>query len=279
MVANPTETPNSYPRHTDSTGAPTNDSRFLDNVAPIQYIATSGAVNDSGLFEMNLRDERYLPFERAGAISTWQLEFPSVYPQFDPASITDLIIHFGYTSRDGGSALQSVASQSVQNKLKSAMTAPGLVLMRGFSARRDFPTQWYKFLNPVNPADTQQLALNITQRFPFFTNGLTIKITRVALVADVPATVTTAGPDSPFANLYLSGVKLSNALLQFGTNPDFTSPYPGADIIQYSTVSCKDVVGTWTVTNGSGAGGATVITPSEINDLWVIFYYSLVTNS
>jgi hypothetical protein len=269
-----------YPRNTDSTGAPTNDSRFMDNVAPIQYIATSGAVNDSGLFEMNLRDERYLPFERAGAISTWQLEFPSVYPQFDPASITDLIIHFGYTSRDGGAALQSVATQSVQNKLKSAMTAPGLVLMRGFSARRDFPTQWYKFLNPANPADTQQLVLDITQRFPFFTNGLTIKITRVALVADMPATVSTAGPDSPLANLYLSGVKLSNALLQFGTDPDFSSSYPGADNIQYSMVSCKDGVGTWTITNGTGGGGSTTaLTNAEINDLSVIFYYSLVNNS
>ena len=281
-IDNTAGTVSNYPRNTDSSGAPTNDSRFLDNVAPIQYIATSGAVNDSGLFELNLRDERYLPFERAGAISTWQLEFTSVYPLFDPASITDLIIHFGYTSRDGGSALQSVASQSVQNKLKSAMTAPGLVLMRGFSARRDFPTQWYKFLNPVNPADTQQLALNITQRFPFFTNGLYwIKITLVALVADVPATVTTMGPDSPFANLYLSGVKLSNALLQFGTNPDFTSPYPGADIIQYSTVSCKDVVGTWTVTNGSWGWRRhrRHHSPSRDHQTCKIFYYSLVTNS
>jgi hypothetical protein len=279
-IDNTAGTAGNYPRNTDSSGAPTNDSRFLDNVAPIQYIATSNGVNDSGLFELNLRDERYLPFERAGAISTWQLEFPSVYPQFDPATITDLIIHFGYTSRDGGAALQSAATQSVQNKLKSAMTAPGLVLMRGFSARRDFPTQWYKFLNPANPGDTQQLVLDITQRFPFFTNGLTIKITRVALVADMPATVSTAGPDSPLANLYLSGVKLSNALLQFGTDPDFSSSYPGADNIQYSMVSCKDGVGTWTITNGTGGGGSTtVLTNAEINDLSAIFYYSLVNNS
>jgi hypothetical protein len=26
------------------------------------------------MFELNFRDERYLPFEGAGAISTWQLE-------------------------------------------------------------------------------------------------------------------------------------------------------------------------------------------------------------
>ena len=34
------------------------------------------AQNDSGLFEPNLRDERYLPFEGCGAISSWCLELP-----------------------------------------------------------------------------------------------------------------------------------------------------------------------------------------------------------
>jgi hypothetical protein len=35
----------------------------------MQSIATSHAQNDSGMFELNFRDERYLPFEGAGAIS------------------------------------------------------------------------------------------------------------------------------------------------------------------------------------------------------------------
>lgn len=40
-------------------------------------IATSNAQNDSGTFELNFRDERYLPFEGAGAISKWRLDLPS----------------------------------------------------------------------------------------------------------------------------------------------------------------------------------------------------------
>ncbi|MBK9227461.1 MAG: hypothetical protein IPL67_10515 [Ignavibacteria bacterium] len=32
--------------------------------------------NDSGVFELNFRDERYLPFENTGAISSWRLELP-----------------------------------------------------------------------------------------------------------------------------------------------------------------------------------------------------------
>jgi hypothetical protein len=266
MVANPTETANSYPRNTDSTGAPTNDSRFLDNYAAIQYIATSNGVNDSGLFEMNLHDERYLPFERAGAISTWQLEFPSAYPQFDPGSITDLIIHFSYTSRDGGPALQAAATASIQSKLGKAMTAPELVLMRGFSARRDFPTQWYQFLNPVS-GGPQQLVMDITKRFPFFTQGLTIKITSVMIVADIPATAV----NSP--NFYLSGTKLSNAPVTFGPDPQY-----GA--MQYSVTGCRDTAGVWNILNSiTTSPVGSPLTNGDMTDLYVVFYYSLVKSN
>ena len=53
-------TPSSpYPRNEGD------DPRFVDNLAAIQSIATSGGQNDSGLFELNFRDDRYLPFEYA----------------------------------------------------------------------------------------------------------------------------------------------------------------------------------------------------------------------
>jgi hypothetical protein len=262
-IDNTAGTPNNYPRNTNSKGVPTNDSRFLDNYAAIQFIATSNGVNDSGLFEMNLHDERYLPFERAGAISTWQLEFASVYPQFDPETITDLIVHFSYTSRDGGAALQTVAAQSVQSKLKGVMTAPGLVLMRGFSARRDFPTQWYKFLNPAVSTDPQQLVMDITSRFPFFTQGLNVVISKVVVVADSSNT-------AALSSLYLSGTKLSNALIDFGPDPEYGS-------MLYSITPCKDSTGTWTISNGPTTSPATtVIDSGDITDLYVIYYYSLV---
>jgi hypothetical protein len=53
--------------------------RFVDYTGSVQSIVTSGASNDSGLFETNLRDERFLPFEGAGAVSTWQLDLPKDY--------------------------------------------------------------------------------------------------------------------------------------------------------------------------------------------------------
>jgi len=82
--------------------------RFADNVGAIESIVTSNAQNDSGLFELNLRDERYLPFEGAGAIDEWHLELPKEFKQFDYDRISDVVLHLKYAAscfRSGGIAL------------------------------------------------------------------------------------------------------------------------------------------------------------------------------
>ena len=43
-----------------------NDERFSSFIIPISAIAASSAQNDSGMFELNFKDERYTPFEGAG---------------------------------------------------------------------------------------------------------------------------------------------------------------------------------------------------------------------
>ena len=58
---------------TSSTAAVDTSDRFF---GAVQSIVTSSGTNDPGLFEANLREERFLPFEGAGAESTWQLELP-----------------------------------------------------------------------------------------------------------------------------------------------------------------------------------------------------------
>lgn len=55
---------------------PGNDERFIYYRGAIQSIATGNAQDDSGVFELNFRDERYLPFEGTGAITSWRLELP-----------------------------------------------------------------------------------------------------------------------------------------------------------------------------------------------------------
>lgn len=46
------------------------------NWRPNQHIAVCRGVDDTGLFQLDFRDERYLPFEGTGAISAWELSMP-----------------------------------------------------------------------------------------------------------------------------------------------------------------------------------------------------------
>lgn len=80
------------------------DARFSTYIIPINAVAVSSAQNDSGVFELNFKDERYLPFEGAGAISKWRLELPTIR-QYDYRTISDAIIHLKYTASEGGERL------------------------------------------------------------------------------------------------------------------------------------------------------------------------------
>jgi hypothetical protein len=67
-------------------------------------IALSTGMDDSGLFVLNFGDDRYLPFEGTGAISSWQLTFPNPTAKQQKLildSLTDVIIKLRYTAKDG----------------------------------------------------------------------------------------------------------------------------------------------------------------------------------
>lgn len=121
-----------------------NDERFIYNVGAIQSIATSNAQNDSGVFELNFRDERYLPFEGCGAVSTWRLELPKEIRQFDYATIADVILHVKYTAREGGSTLRGLAETSLIERLteiKQQLSQIGLHI--ALNMKHDLPNEWH----------------------------------------------------------------------------------------------------------------------------------------
>ncbi|MFZ1430656.1 MAG: hypothetical protein WAS21_28310 [Geminicoccaceae bacterium] len=70
------------------------------DLVPVQSVATSSGRDDAGLFELRFNDERYLPFEGAGAISRWRFELPAEFRSFDYTTIADLVLHIRYTARD-----------------------------------------------------------------------------------------------------------------------------------------------------------------------------------
>jgi hypothetical protein len=140
---------------------PDEDSRFVDYYGTIQSVVTSSAQNDSGLFETNVRDERFLPFEGAGAESTWRLELPSEFRQFDYTTIADVILHLRYTARPGGQPLKDGAIGHLEEQLQAANEAG---LTRLFSLKHDFPSEWHQFMK-----DTGDFTATLkASHFPYF---------------------------------------------------------------------------------------------------------------
>ncbi|MHC8346663.1 Tc toxin subunit A-related protein [Pseudomonas sp. RT6P73] len=86
----------------DKTG---NSSWVQSNLRAHQQVALSTGMDDSGAFQLSFGEERYLPFEGTGAVSSWQLSFPNHRcddQQKMLASLTDIIVRVRYTARDGG---------------------------------------------------------------------------------------------------------------------------------------------------------------------------------
>lgn len=119
------------------------DTRFIDYFGAADTIVTSTGNNDTGLFETNLKEERFLPFEGAGAISTWNLSLPKVLRTFDYMTISDVILHIRYTARQAGDPLASMAITELEKLLEEAETLSQALL---FSIPSDFPSEWAKFI-------------------------------------------------------------------------------------------------------------------------------------
>lgn len=114
------------------------DSRIVNMYAATEAIATSSGQNDSGMFELNFRDERYLPFEYAGAVSRWRIELPKENNFFDLNTLTDVVIHLNYTAREGGNLLRKAANDCAQkNFAKNSIQL--------WDLKMEMPDAWYQF--------------------------------------------------------------------------------------------------------------------------------------
>lgn len=152
------------------------DDRFTDYYGTIQSIVTSDAQNDSGVFELNLRDERFLPFEGAGAESTWKLDLPAEYRQFDYNTISDVIIHMRYTARQGGGQVKGKAEERIKEIVEDAQSS-GLV--RLFSMEHDFSNEWHRFV--VSDQNDNFTATIKKEYFPYIAQGFDIIVSQIQL--------------------------------------------------------------------------------------------------
>jgi hypothetical protein len=183
---------NGYPRNTDDQGVPADDDRFIENNIPVKAVAASSAQNDSGIFELSFRDERYLPFEGAGTVSNWSLELFSDLPsnnpdfgkplrQFDYNTISDAILHIRYTAREDAGPFKNGAITHLRDYFSQDDETNSL---RMFNLKQEFPTQWHRFLHPSNPADGNVFELDMaTSLFPLLNQGKTLKVNTITLLA------------------------------------------------------------------------------------------------
>lgn len=172
------------------------DNRFSDYFGSMKSIVTSSAQNDSGLFELNFRDERYLPFENSGVISEWQLELPADPSQGDPAqfdynTISDVILHIRYTAREGGNILRNAAVAHLKELFAKAQAIGSTRL---FAVRNEFPAEWMRFQSMTPPdGHYHELMLELREEhYPFWSKGRLGKVERLAILARSAATVAPA---------------------------------------------------------------------------------------
>ena len=147
-------------------------------------VATSTAQGDAGVFDFNFRDERYMPFEGAGAVSSWRLELPTTFRPFDYETINDVIVNLSYTALDDGLLRQAVeevlaAGPGSLVDVLSTQSVPRL-----FSLRQEFSSAFQRLLNA--PMGTP-IDVDITERhFPMFLQGRELHVASASLVVNVP---------------------------------------------------------------------------------------------
>ena len=267
---------------------PEPDGRFRDRFDGVSAIATSTGQNDAGMFELNFRDERYLPFEGAGAISNWKLDLTEDLRQFDYRTISDVIIHVSYTARDAGVPLRNAARDSLRAQLSAIASAGGDAgLMRLFSVRQQFPVEWNAFLFPPDDAELLHLDLPLGyERFPYVFQSETILIQSVEMVLVLAEGVVYAGSGPSALVLPLAGgaspLPISLTIGGYGPSPTGEGAYAGANPPpEPGAFSVELAVGTSSDLDGVDASVAnTTATPhrlraENIRDLLLIVHYTL----
>ncbi len=268
-----TDTSAGYPE--GSVGGVGSDPRFVYNYAAVpQKIALGNAQDDPGLFltaiASNIADQRYLPFENAGAISSWHFEMPEAANEVDLSSVGDVVLHLYYTALDGGGELDQAAQASNAANLPTSG-------VKMFSAQNDFgaatptdanpypQTPWQSFLATATAPANQTLTVSISPtKFPAWTRGKTISVASITVL-------TVAWPQVPF--VLAPQAPLPTATIDMTPVAGATEPYVCSATI---TPPAGTGLGTWSFElQQQGAPDFRSLTKSEIGDVILLVGYTV----
>lgn len=171
-----------------------------------QQIALSRGVDDNGTLADAPADERYLPFEGTGALSSWRLELPLGSNRIDFSTIADVVITLRYSALVGDKNFRDTVLGTLSTKYAGQASV---------ALQQRYPDAWTRFLakdappSMTFPVGTDLLPANLTGANAvkaYLQFDLTIPFTGPLVVELVP----TAGPA---ATLQLTQAK------PWGSNP------------------------------------------------------------
>jgi hypothetical protein len=246
MVANAS---GSYAQSADA-----DDSRFLVNLAPIQAVATSRPDADPGVFLLRFDDDRYLPFEGAGAISTWRIELHQADNAVDLSRLSDIIVSMSYTAKFGGAALESAARADREKGLSRGGLKPDV--QRLVSVRREFPDVWKRLAEGAAGQDAEVMLPLDAEGFSGRFRGLDLRVERVTAFAQPRGAMTSEALRVRLHPPKGSGTPMSG----------WAQPWPQATMVR-ATSETSGPAGAWKL--AAGASGGTL--GELVDDLLLVF--------
>ena len=239
------------------------DSRLMDIAnQKLTSIATSNAQNDGGIFDLNFRDERYLAFEGAGAISQWKLELPSMLRSFDYDTIADVIVHVSYTAKEDG-GFRKVVEGKIKENLEKFASNPDQGLYRLISLKHEFPNAFYKLLHPLYPEAEQKTDFQLEKNyFPYFLAEKKLALSYVKVYLN-PRDNDPVGTTDLVININNTDISKSAWVILRDSNGNDTS------IMEANVSLSGDPIKKWTI--NAGANG---FDKEELDDILILLRYS-----
>jgi hypothetical protein len=224
-------------------------------------IATSNAQSDTGTFEFSFRDERYMPFEGAGAISSWRLELPSKIRSFDYDTISDAIMHISYTAKEDG-----VYRTTVENQIVDILSefAAETGLFRLISLKHEFPNNYHQLLNPPT-GQPQSTEFNLERKhFPYFISDKELMLSSIKVYLK---------PKGKETEINVSGlttkVKVNNASVSANAWHNFDENGEKMQVSDELSSITETPINKWTIDVLSG-----VLNKEVLDDILVLLKYT-----
>jgi len=262
------------------------DERFQRSMQAIKALSTSTADDDAGLFQLDLRDEKLLPYEGQGAIGTWRIEIPREQNRFPLHRIADVVLHLRYTARDAGAGFRAPALAHAKSANANGTGNPAR-RVRVISARAEAPEGWARFLAGEMDASKNRLEIPISKAgFLSFFGSSKMQIVRATVSATFsekygPPAPNAQDPSPPTLALSLqppgAQAPMSTGALTFCTGEPSVSVWAPAPL----PVLVSDSPAAWVLAIAAHAapGGICrpngLLEPDALEDLWFTVTYEV----